>query len=68
MDLVKEGCNMADKYDMSDCFLEFDRNPYETMWVRRLHKEITEEEFMAWYDAHCGQCKYMYEICMCGEE
>lgn len=35
----------------------------------KMHKgEITQKEFDAWFDAHCGHCHYMSEICMYGEE
>lgn len=52
------------KYDMSKtCNLK-----YFDMYGMCLKHHITSEEFSSWYDQHCGQCKYMCEICMYGEE
>ena len=41
---------------------------YETMWCKRDNEEISEEEFMQWYNEHCAKCEWMSEICMCGED
>lgn len=41
---------------------------YQTMWIKRDNGEISEKEFMQWYDEYCAKCFYMNEICMFGEE
>lgn len=40
---------------------------YQAMWVKRDSGEISEKEFIQWYDEHCANCLYMNEICMLGE-
>lgn len=43
-------------------------NGYFAKWDEYNAGLITAEEFNNWYDEHCAKCKYMYEICMYGEE
>lgn len=40
---------------------------YQTMWIKRDNREISEKEFMQWYNEHCAKCKWMHVICMYGE-
>lgn len=37
------------------------------MWQAYMNYEISEADFDVWYDNHCGQCIYGYDICMYGE-
>lgn len=41
---------------------------YQEMWVKMDKSLISRAEFDAWFDAHCGHCHYMNEVCMYGEE
>lgn len=41
---------------------------YQTMWMKRDSREISEEEFRQWYNEHCANCLYMNEICMFEDE
>ena len=38
-----------------------------TMKNKRMSGEISEEQFVAWYDSHCGKCIYEHIVCMYGE-
>lgn len=41
---------------------------YTEMWVKMDKGLISQTEFDTWFDAHCGHCHYMSEICMFGED
>mgnify|MGYP007117046880 CR=1 FL=1 len=41
---------------------------YQTMWMKRDSREISEEEFRQRYNKHCANCLYMNEICMFEDE
>lgn len=36
----------------------------EKMWAMREAREITEAEFLRWYNAHCAKCVHESEVCM----
>lgn len=52
------------KQDMSsDCGFQ-----YERKWVEaNIHKTLSQEEWMEWYNSNCGKCIHMCEVCMFGE-
>lgn len=41
---------------------------YQAMWMKRDSREISEKEFIQWYNEHCANCLYMNEICMFEDE
>ena len=56
---------MTGKKDMSnECGFHYDE-----YWIKaNQNHTMSHEEWTQWYNAYCGQCKYMCEICMYGEE
>jgi hypothetical protein len=41
---------------------------YEDKWIAaNTNKTLSQEEWLKWYNAHCGQCIHMGEICMFDE-
>lgn len=56
--------NKNNKVDMSST-CEF---KYTEYWMKaNMEGTLSEEDWYKWYDAHCGKCIYMCEICMYGE-
>jgi hypothetical protein len=42
---------------------------YDEYWMAANHYHtMSQEDWMKWYNEHCGKCIYMCEICMHGEE
>lgn len=54
---------MSEKVDMS----LFCGTGQQGMWIKRNKGEITEKEFIEWYEQNCAKCKYEYVGCMFGE-
>lgn len=60
----KKNHNENGKQDMSGT-CEFKYNEY---WQdTNVHRTMSEAKWREWYNAHCGKCKYMCEICMYDE-
>lgn len=56
---------MPEKKDMSNS-CDF---MYQDYWTKaNVTHELTQEDWMQWYNEHCANCKYMCEICMYGED
>ena len=56
---------MPEKKDMSNS-CDF---MYQDYWTKaNVTHELTQEDWMRWYNEHCANCKYMGEICMYGED
>lgn len=37
---------------------------YFEKWMQQADGKLSQEDWDAWYKAHCAECPCMYEICM----